>query len=875
MPKSKASSKKQQKRGIDFKKIKRKIGRKLPPPKNTTNTEVKSKAIVLPEQSVASEKTGLAVSKKGLTLKELLQQTSHHNAKVRKDALIGIRDLLLKFPEELKSHRYAVIEKLRERISDDDKMVRENLYQLLKSVIFPACQEDSQGPLISMVMAYIFNAMTHLAIDVRLMAFKFFNLIVEYHPDAFVLHAEKILQNYENILRSNQFDLQYKTKLRNVLAGLVCCLSLLPCAKKEFDSSGQDALTNEVLHAYEPDEPTESVELSIIDKKLKELLPVLLSCFQDFIPSTQGMSQMDAQSFDCMLSTLQSIGLAVRFFIYGIGKDNLDLQRLDGSREVYLWDHRISPTVKKLLGLFPLNSTRDHSGKDDDRYFILNTLITEIFLCTKEWIEPSADMFVKYLAFMKYVLETLQISDKESGKTAIREKHMLPLIPFLPKLVSQVTENWKAQLLQAFTKTFQDCSPDSKIKMVFLQVIEEMLLSGEAEWDLNASNSELFNCQISWMRELPQLLIQLGDRNPSSSQAVLRLILRLGQHSGEYDNLQYSLEEFYSTSQQAGKTHYGPFIKLPRVSQELSLCCLYYFSHLDSALLRSLASCICLSHELDESLILRIIELLQSCYCAGHFQITDHISFFATLLSRFVASPESISHSRATDAMTNNHGILKSMTSAISNCLSQLGDKSLVLFILEGVILEQLSLKPSLHNACAMLRVLIVLDSKPTKLSEHSIQCLGNYLAGYLIDVVQQIQEDSDPAEYVEASRYYLVPCFFLFDRSHRILDLILTTMVSLIQEHITSVSPNDDAGSRVSSKIESIVGVLLLMHREAKIWRLVCSSKDDLAHISRSVQSLLDSEFNLTIEGRHRVQQAFDRLQTVTRSLRQESQIT
>jgi pre-rRNA-processing protein IPI1 len=33
---------------------------------------------------VASEKVGLAVNKKGLTLKELLQQTSHHNAKVRK-----------------------------------------------------------------------------------------------------------------------------------------------------------------------------------------------------------------------------------------------------------------------------------------------------------------------------------------------------------------------------------------------------------------------------------------------------------------------------------------------------------------------------------------------------------------------------------------------------------------------------------------------------------------------------------------------------------------------------------------------------------------------------------------------------------------------
>lgn len=48
-----------------------------------------STAIILPEQSVASDKAGLAVSKKGLTLKELLQQTSHHNAKVRKGIVVN------------------------------------------------------------------------------------------------------------------------------------------------------------------------------------------------------------------------------------------------------------------------------------------------------------------------------------------------------------------------------------------------------------------------------------------------------------------------------------------------------------------------------------------------------------------------------------------------------------------------------------------------------------------------------------------------------------------------------------------------------------------------------------------------------------------
>nr|GEX73374.1 testis-expressed sequence 10 protein-like [Tanacetum cinerariifolium] len=191
MVQHKAQLKRQQKRGVDFKKIKRKIGRKLPPPKNTTNTQVKSKAIVLPEQSLASEKTGLAVSKKGLTLKELLQQTSHHNAKVRRDALIGIRDIFLKHPAELKTQRLSVIEKLRERMSDEDKIVRETLYELLKTVIFPACKEENQGTFISLMMAYVFNAMTHLSIDVRLMAFKFFDLVVRHYPASFSMYAEK------------------------------------------------------------------------------------------------------------------------------------------------------------------------------------------------------------------------------------------------------------------------------------------------------------------------------------------------------------------------------------------------------------------------------------------------------------------------------------------------------------------------------------------------------------------------------------------------------------------------------------------------------------------------------------------------------------
>jgi len=42
-------------------------------------------------------------------------------------------------------------------------------------------------------MAYIFNAMTHLAADIRFMAFDFLDLTLEYYPPCFSSYAEKVV----------------------------------------------------------------------------------------------------------------------------------------------------------------------------------------------------------------------------------------------------------------------------------------------------------------------------------------------------------------------------------------------------------------------------------------------------------------------------------------------------------------------------------------------------------------------------------------------------------------------------------------------------------------------------------------------------------
>ncbi|KAL7198113.1 hypothetical protein ACSBR2_020602 [Camellia fascicularis] len=832
MVRPKAPRKKQQQRGVDFKKIKRKIGRKLPPPKNATNTEIKSKAIILPEQSVASEKAGLAVSKKGLTLKELLQQTSHHNSKVRKDALIGIRDIFLKYPTELRLHKLAVIEKLRERISDDDKLVRETLYQLLKSVIFPTCKEDNQGPFISLMMAYIFNAMTHLAIDVRLMAFKFFDLVVQYYPSSFSLYSEKIFQNYEDVLRKNQFYLQDKGKLKNVLAGLVHCLLLLPSNKADHDSPCEkDDAAQGILHAFESDTPKHAAGFSVIKKKLKDLMPVLLSCFQDFIRLVHTMRHLDVLSFDCMLFILQSIDLVVRFFAYGIDNSQHELQvsmlPYEGFDATIRGQTIMPSSLKKLFDLFPLNPTHHLSGKDDDKYFAVNIIITEIFLHTADWQCPAA-LLEKFLEFVACALSEEICSGTQSGK-AFHEKHLLSLIPFIPKLVLQVAGFWKSRILQAFTETFKSCNLESSLKWACLSAIEEMLVPRQGLMQLDASDPGLLDYQITWMRELPLLLIMLDDKHPLRSRSVLSLLLRLGQcavantfFAQEYDNMQDSLAEFYCNCMGERNISYGPFVKLDRDAQEFSICCLYYFSHVDSLLLKSLAWC-CLYDGLEPIVIFRIIEVLHSSYKAGHIQIADHISFFVTLLSCFKVYAERSCPMLENDEISNC-GIFKSITRVICSCLSQMGDYCLVFQILEKVVLDQITLNPALDNLCALLRMLVTLDARPTRFSQQSIINLSNFLPGYLIDVVSCFPEDDDESRIPvlrSTRQYYFLPCYILFYRSNKLLNLVLRKMGSLVTE---------------KSRITAIVSVVLLMHKDVKVWKILSSCKADIDFILQSI---------------------------------------
>lgn len=116
--------------GIDFRRVKSKVGKKLPKAQNETDMTFKAKSINLPSQGLTEDKTGLAVSLRNLTtqvgatqpilgccctqpaqapygsprymVQELLSQTTHYSEKVRKEALQGLQQLFLQHPDEVR-----------------------------------------------------------------------------------------------------------------------------------------------------------------------------------------------------------------------------------------------------------------------------------------------------------------------------------------------------------------------------------------------------------------------------------------------------------------------------------------------------------------------------------------------------------------------------------------------------------------------------------------------------------------------------------------------------------------------------------------------------------------------------------------------------
>ncbi|KAF9460822.1 hypothetical protein BDZ94DRAFT_1374995 [Collybia nuda] len=207
MPKS---AKKRKDKAADFSKAKLKLGRGKQVASNVVDTSFKARSIVLPTQRIAlSQNDSVPTTRRGLTLDDLLVHLKHHNAGTRKDAIVGLRELLDSHRELLDSSLTALVNGSVRAIGDEDADVRKGLLTFF-SWLFPRIPKEDLVPHTPLLLLFTTSAQTHIFPEIRIDAIRFLNIILEHIPQTVVTgwgggnngHGFRILEGYLGILNA-------------------------------------------------------------------------------------------------------------------------------------------------------------------------------------------------------------------------------------------------------------------------------------------------------------------------------------------------------------------------------------------------------------------------------------------------------------------------------------------------------------------------------------------------------------------------------------------------------------------------------------------------------------------------------------------------
>ncbi|PIL31596.1 hypothetical protein GSI_06298 [Ganoderma sinense ZZ0214-1] len=201
MPKS---TKKKKDKAADFTKAKLKLGKGKQTPSNVVDTSFKARSIALPTQKIAVEKDEDAPStKRKLTFDALLVHLKHYNASTRKDAVLGLRELLETHPQLTLTH-------LTPLINGCDASVRKALLSFF-SWLFRQVSRDTLAPHSPVLLLFTTSAQTHIFPEIRIDAVRFLDIYLEYIPEVTIegwmhpgggSHGSRVMEGYLGILNA-------------------------------------------------------------------------------------------------------------------------------------------------------------------------------------------------------------------------------------------------------------------------------------------------------------------------------------------------------------------------------------------------------------------------------------------------------------------------------------------------------------------------------------------------------------------------------------------------------------------------------------------------------------------------------------------------
>ncbi|CCG82088.1 Pre-rRNA-processing protein ipi1 [Taphrina deformans PYCC 5710] len=173
----------------DFAKTKLKVGKSRQLPANHTDTSFRSKAVVLPKQSVTQE----ANVKELQTLSHLLALLSHKSGDTRKDALQQLTAHLAANPPRLSTIVTPVMKALCPLIIDDTTSVRKQLLEILNSVL-SKLPRQTLNTHVRLLLLYVSSAMTHISPSIRADSTKYLDWTMKNSNAVEIIIADQLPQ---------------------------------------------------------------------------------------------------------------------------------------------------------------------------------------------------------------------------------------------------------------------------------------------------------------------------------------------------------------------------------------------------------------------------------------------------------------------------------------------------------------------------------------------------------------------------------------------------------------------------------------------------------------------------------------------------------
>ncbi|SCV70817.1 BQ2448_3579 [Microbotryum intermedium] len=179
------SNKHKKARVADFAKAKLKLGKGKQVANNATNTNISSKRIGLPNQSLSEFAKTEPVSRRNHTLSELLVQSRHYSRPVRKEALLEIDQLLTSHPYLLDQHLLPLISCIAHLLPDTSAGVRASTRALFVKIADRLDLEALKGVSKRLILFNI-SSLSSLDQDIKVDALKVLDILLEKIPDEIV-----------------------------------------------------------------------------------------------------------------------------------------------------------------------------------------------------------------------------------------------------------------------------------------------------------------------------------------------------------------------------------------------------------------------------------------------------------------------------------------------------------------------------------------------------------------------------------------------------------------------------------------------------------------------------------------------------------------